>query len=56
MELGVPATLGELGVRMNDIPTLVDQTLADVNAITNPVPLDPRGVERLFRWSIQGKV
>jgi hypothetical protein len=56
MELGIPATLGELGVCMNDIPTLVGRTLADANATTNPVPLDPRGVEQLFRWTIQGKV
>jgi len=56
VELGIPANLGELGVRMNDIPTLVDRTLADANAATNPVPLDARGVERLFRWSILGTV
>ena len=55
MELGMPATLGELGVRTDDIPTLVPRTLADVNATTNPVPLEPQGVERLFRWAILGK-
>jgi alcohol dehydrogenase class IV len=55
MELGIPATLGELGVRTDDIPTLVRRTLDDANATTNPVPLDPQGVERLFRWAIRGK-
>lgn len=56
MELGMPATLGELGVRMEHIPPLVERTLADANAITNPVPLDRPGVERLFRWAIQGRL
>jgi alcohol dehydrogenase class IV len=56
LELGIPATLSELGVRMEDIPTVVPRTLADANAATNPVPLDPRGVERLFTWAIRGKV
>jgi alcohol dehydrogenase class IV len=56
MELGMPATLGELGVTMEEIPALVERTLADANAATNPVPLDPRGVERLFRWAIRGEV
>jgi len=55
-ELGLPATLGELGVGTDDIPALVKRTLADANAVTNPVPLDPRGVERLFLWSIRGKL
>ena len=56
MELGMPATLGELGVRLDDIPTLVVRTLADANAPTNPVPLAKQEVERLFRWAILGKV
>jgi len=56
MELGLPATLGELGVRIEHVPTLVDRTLADANAVTNPVPLDRPGVERLFQWAIRGKV
>lgn len=56
MELGLPATLGELGVRTEHIPVLVERTLADANAATNPVPLDPAGLEQLFRWAIRGKV
>jgi alcohol dehydrogenase class IV len=56
IELGMPATLAELGVRIDHIPSLVDRTLADANAATNPVALDPRGVERLFRWAIRGKM
>jgi alcohol dehydrogenase class IV len=56
LELGMPATLSDLGVRMEDIPKLVDRTLADANAPTNPVKLDPKGVEQLFRWSIRGKL
>ena len=55
LELGMPADLGELGVRETDIPALVDRTLADANAATNPVPLDAAGVERLYRWAIRGK-
>lgn len=56
LELGLPATLSELGVRTEHIPGLVERALADANAGTNPVPLDSPGMERLFRWAIRGKV
>jgi alcohol dehydrogenase class IV len=56
LDLGLPGTLGELGVRMEHIPTLVDRALADANAATNPVPLDRQGLERLFRWAISGRL
>jgi hypothetical protein len=53
-ELGLPASLGELGVRLHHIPALVDRTLNDANAPANPVPLDLRGCERLYKWAIRG--
>jgi alcohol dehydrogenase class IV len=55
-DLGIPLTLGELGVRMNHVPILVEKTLADANATKNPVPLDQRGVHRLFEWAIKGRM
>jgi hypothetical protein len=55
-ELGLPATLGELGVGLEHVPFLVDRTLADANAPTNPVPLDPEGVTRLYKWAIEGNM
>jgi hypothetical protein len=54
-ELGIPGTLGELGVRESDIPQLVERALGDANAGTNPVPLDPEGVGRIFRWAVRGQ-
>jgi alcohol dehydrogenase class IV len=56
MELGMPASLSELGVRVEHIPDLVERTLADANASTNPVPLDQQKLERLFGWAIRGKM
>jgi alcohol dehydrogenase class IV len=53
--LGIPETLAEIGVRPEHIPALADRTLKDANAPTNPVALDPDGVERLYRWSISGQ-
>lgn len=55
MELGIPGTLGELGVRESDIPRLAERALGDANAATNPVPLDRTGLERIFRWAVRGK-
>jgi len=54
--LGLPGTLVDLGVRPADIPVLVERTLADANAPTNPVPLDKRGAERLFGWAMRGSL
>ena len=56
MELGMPGTLSELGVRTSDIPILVERALADANAVTNPVPLEAKGLERLFHWAVRGKL
>ena len=56
LDLGLPGTLGELGVRKDHIPELVERALADANAATNPVPLDRQGLERLFRWAISGRL
>ncbi len=56
MELGIPATLSELGVRESDIPDLAARALQDANAATNPVPLDLDGLTRVFRWAVRGKV
>ncbi len=56
MELGIPATLGELGVRKTDIPSLVERALGDANSATNPVPLSREGLDRVFRWAVGGKV
>lgn len=53
--LGIPGTLAEMGVRDSDIPALVDRALGDANAVTNPVPLDRAGLERLFQWAVRGK-
>jgi hypothetical protein len=55
-ELGIPASLGELGVTDEELPVLVERTLQDGNAVTNPVPLTPDKLEKLLRAMIRGRL
>ena len=46
--LGIPGTLGELGVHPTDLKDLVAKALADPTAGGNPVPLTPAAVKAVF--------
>jgi maleylacetate reductase len=50
--LGAPASLGALGLRLEDIPTVVDAVLA--NPPRNPRPVDRGGLEELLRAALSG--
>jgi alcohol dehydrogenase class IV len=47
LELGLPTSLSELGVREHDIPAVVDNAMQDVNLATNPVRLSRTDLEAL---------
>ncbi|MCP5597284.1 iron-containing alcohol dehydrogenase, partial [Klebsiella pneumoniae] len=47
--VGIPAGLGQLGVRAEDIPTLAAHALDDLCMATNPRPVTLEDVERLYR-------
>lgn len=55
-ELGIPATLGELGVTEDELPVIVERALQDGNAVTNPVPLRADRLTRLCTNMIRGRL
>lgn len=54
-QLGVPHTLGELGVANPDIALMSRMAPLDPTAGGNPVPLDERSAARLFEQAMDGK-
>ncbi len=52
--LGVPANLGEMGVKDEDIPHLADYALADPCAATNPRTATVDEMQALFRRALTG--
>ena len=55
-ELGMPYSLGELGVRDDQIPALSEKAPRDPNILTNPTPLNRGKVEKLLSRAINGKL
>ena len=47
-EIGIPAKLGELGVKQAQVPRLVEVALADICHQTNPRPCSKQDFEQLF--------
>ena len=47
-DVGIPDTLGALGVTADRVDDLVPMALADPSCGGNPVPLDARNVRALF--------
>lgn len=52
--LHIPANLGEMGVKDEDVAHLADFALADPCAATNPRPATPDEMRALFRRAISG--
>ena len=50
----IPANLGEMGVKDEDVPHLADYALADPCAATNPRPATVEEMRALFRRAISG--
>jgi alcohol dehydrogenase class IV len=51
-ELGVPASLEELGVKPEQVPQLVDVAVADACHQFNPRPVTDKDFERIFREAL----
>jgi alcohol dehydrogenase class IV len=55
-EIGVPHTLGELGVGDDRIDTIVAMAPQDPTAGGNPLPLDKRAARTILRRAFEGRV
>jgi hypothetical protein len=53
LELGLPSSLSELGVKRADTSRLAALALADGNSATNPVPLTEKSLERLIASALK---
>ncbi|MDJ0514506.1 MAG: iron-containing alcohol dehydrogenase [Methyloceanibacter sp.] len=54
-DLDMPANLGEMGVKNEDVPHLAEYALADPCAATNPRPATVSEMQALFRRAISGE-
>ena len=52
LDVGIPKSLGELGVKEADIPMLATNALADVCGLTNPRPANQADIEGIFRGAM----
>jgi hypothetical protein len=50
--IGIPAKLGEKGVRAEHLPKLVEIAVADICHQTNPRPVKAADFERIFRLAL----
>jgi len=55
-DLGMPTSLGALGIRAKHVPFLADHALQDVNMSTNPVEMGKQKMERVLHRAVQGKL
>ena len=51
-EVGMPTSLGELGVREQDIPAMAANAMRDACALTNPCRGTQADIERIFRHAM----
>ena len=54
--LGIPRTLGEVGVPEKEVARVAAAAAIDPTAVTNPVPLDLANLEVLFLDCVRGKL
>jgi alcohol dehydrogenase class IV len=55
-DLKIPHTLAELGVGTDRLEELATAAAQDPTAGTNPIPLDPGNLERLFVSALEGRI
>jgi len=55
-DIGVPHTLGELGVDDRQADLIAEMAIADPSAAGNPVPLDLQGAAEIFSAASQGRI
>jgi alcohol dehydrogenase class IV len=54
--LGIPHTLAEIGVRLDQPAVIGEEAAKDPSAGGNPLPLDARVLERIFRAAVNGEL
>jgi alcohol dehydrogenase class IV len=54
--LGIPHTLAEIGVRLDQPALIGEEAAKDPSAGGNPLPLDARVLERIFRAAVNGEL
>jgi alcohol dehydrogenase class IV len=52
--LGIPHSLGEIGVDVGNASVIGEQAARDPSAAGNPIPVDPATLERILRASVAG--
>ncbi|TXT38946.1 MAG: alcohol dehydrogenase [Comamonadaceae bacterium] len=52
LDIGIPASLSELGVKEQDIPLLAANALKDACGLTNPRPASQADIEGIFRGAM----
>jgi alcohol dehydrogenase class IV len=55
-EIGIPNTLGDIGVHMEHAAAFAPQALADPSTGGNPLPMSVGDFERLYRRAIHGRL
>jgi alcohol dehydrogenase class IV len=55
-EIGIPATLAELGMRAEHVPTFAQQAFDDPSTGGNPLPMTPQTFAQLYRNCIEGRL
>ena len=55
-DIGVPHTLGELGVDDSRAALIAEMAIVDPSAAGNPVPLDLNGAAGIFSAASQGRL
>ncbi len=55
-DIGIPASLSELGVKEQDIPLLAANALKDACGLTNPRPASQADIEGIFRGAMTASV
>jgi alcohol dehydrogenase class IV len=55
-EIGIPHTLGELGVGAERLDDLAEMAAADPTAGGNPVPVGASELKELYRRALEGRV
>jgi alcohol dehydrogenase class IV len=55
-EIGIPSTLADIGVQDERLDELSQMAFEDPSTPTNPVPLTPENLKRLFQASLSGNL
>lgn len=55
-QLGVPASLQEVGIQRSDVPGMVEECITSYPRANNPVPFDAKALGRLYDYLFDGDI